>query len=570
MRTAATLLVVGILVAGSFGAAADVKLTRKSAAVEIMAASPGDEEAAARVRKLVLSTLADYRNMLTRRYLADKDLKAREALAELVDGGGKKVQTGLRSTVFNRGVEELNGAYLESKRLIGELDAALVASLYRGLAMAQVVLGDKELALEYMLLFLNLAPATTRQSVAYSDGILAVYDKAAARQKEGGRHKVAVRTKPAGAAVVVDGKTRGVSPVEVELSAGGHLVQVEADGYYRGGWLKDPVLHGKVWEVGLKSIESRSRYLSTLERLRVGYGGEPKQVKKKKKRRKKRGKEKAAPPVLDKERLLYSLHDLLAADHLFFGVVSSGETTITVRGAFVSSWGIVPVEENLPRDMAVIESVRKLVLDVSDVGKHKKAFADQAARRAHAGQTARYRKITGEMESGRRELLVRASKWDVLGETKNVELFATTAADISVALEALRNGYEESRLETDKLARELDRHSQEWNTLQSKVRSLLAWDVEGALKSRRISEVKKLNSRAREKLGIVKELAKEKNAALEKKERRQLKKQLKKMDKWLRKVAKLMKKDPLQSEVRLILFRVLILEAELKRTLSLK
>jgi len=68
----------------------------------------------------------------------------------------------------------------------------------------------------------------------------------------------------------------------------------------------------------------------------------------------------------------------------------------------------------------------------------------------------------------------------------------------------------------------------------------------------------------------VKELAKEKDAALEKKERRGLKKQLKKMDKWLKKAAKLIKKDPLQAEARLILFRVLILEAELKRTLSLK
>ncbi len=569
MRTTTTLFVT-MLVAWSFAAAADVKLTRKSAAVEIMAASPGDEEAAARVRKLVLSTLQDYRNMLTRRYLADKDLKAHEALTELVDGGGKKVQTGLRSTVFDRGVEELNQAYLESKRLIGELDASLVANLYRGLAMAQVVLGDKELALEYMLLFLNLAPATTRQSVAYSDGILAVYDQAAAKQKEGGRHKVAIRTNPAGAAVVVDGTTRGVSPVEVELSGGGHLVQVEADGYYRGGWLKDPALHGKSWDVELRSIESRSRYLSTLERLRVGYGGEPKQVKTKKKRRKKRKKEEAAPPPVDKERLLYSLHDLLAADHLFFGVVSSGETTITMRGAFVSSWGIVPIEENLPRDMAVIESVRKLVLDVSDVGKHKKAFADKAAGRAHAAQVARYRKMTGEMEAGRRELLVRASKWGVLGETKKVELFATTSADVSVALEAVRNAYEGNRLETAKLAKELDRHNREWNTLQEKVRSLLAWDVDGALKNRRIAEVKKLDSRAREKLSAVKELAKEKDAALEKKERRGLKKQLKKMDKWLKKAAKLIKKDPLQAEARLILFRVLILEAELKRTLSLK
>ena len=570
MRTTTALLVVGVLVAASFGATADVKLTRKSAAVEIMAASPADEEAAARVRKLVLSTLADYRNMLTRRYLTDKDAKAREALSELVDGGGKKVQTGLRSTVFDRGVEELNRSYLESKRLIGELDVALVANLYRGLAMAQVVLGDTELAQEYMFLFLNLAPATTRQSVAYSDGILAVYDKAAARLKEGGRHKVTIRTKPAGAPVMVDGTTRGVSPVDVELSGGGHLVQVEADGYYRGGWLKDPALHGKAWEVGLKSIESRSRYLSTLERLRVGYGGEPKQVKKKKKRRKKRGREEEAPPVVNKERLLYSLHDLLSADHLFFGVVSSGDTTITVRGAFVSSWGIVPIEENLPRDMAVIESVRKLVLDVSDTGKHKKAFADLAAREAHAGQMARYRKMTGEMESGRRELLVRATKWDVLGESKKVELFATTAADVSVALEALRNAYEGSRLETAELRRELNRHAREWNTLQSKVRSLLAWDVDGAIKSRRIEEVKKLDARARKKLGVVKELAKEKDAVLEKKERRGLKKQLKMMDKWLKKAAKLMKKDPLQAEVRLILFRVLILEAELKRTLSLK
>jgi len=151
-----------------------------------------------------------------------------------------------------------------------------------------------------------------------------------------------------------------------------------------------------------------------------------------------------------------------------------------------------------------------------------------------------------------------------------VELFATTSADVSVALEAVRNAYEGNRLETAKLAKELDRHNREWNTLQEKVRSLLAWDVDGALKNRRIAEVKKLDSRAREKLSAVKELAKEKDAALEKKERRGLKKQLKKMDKWLKKAAKLIKKDPLQAEARLILFRVLILEAELKRTLSLK
>ena len=72
---AVTLALVFWLVSGE----ADAQ-TRKTAAVQVFPASANDVEVANQVRKIAVDTLENYRNLLTKRYLTDKNVKLAEEL----------------------------------------------------------------------------------------------------------------------------------------------------------------------------------------------------------------------------------------------------------------------------------------------------------------------------------------------------------------------------------------------------------------------------------------------------------------------------------------------------------
>jgi len=543
---------------------AQPKLVRKTISIEVVAATDGDSDAAGQIRKMAVETCENYRNLLARRYLADKDLKAQDELQQVVTDANRKVQTGMRSQVFDEGFNELNSAYVRAKGLLGELDPAVVASIYRGLFMGQVTMGDRQLSLEYMLVLRNLQPDLTRQALSYTEAFSKVFDESEEARKAATARKVTITASPAGALIGVDGKTWGKSPLTVDLSAGGHLVQVEMDGYYRGGWIRDFELHSTSWALELKPIESRERYLATLEKLRQLYGPAPAAPSKAPR------KSKIVEPPPDPEALLASLHTLLGSDYTLFAVVSGSGASITVNGGFVTSLGVVPVSFTAARDVKIIDSVRKMILDGTDVEKQKTEHAAAAKAQAEKELSGGLAALAGEMETGRAELMVRSRKWAALGEAAKAELFATTAADVSVMRVKLEDVEGSAATDRVKAGGELSRLKQEWEPLHTKVTSLLSWDVEGAIKARQVAQARALSDRARARMDVVRKLAQDKKAALDARESKEHAKVFKDADRWLADAAKKMKKDPLSSEARVVFYRSLILAAELERKLSQK
>jgi hypothetical protein len=550
-------------------ALAQARLVRKTVSVEVTPATEADADAAAQVRKIAVETFENYRNMLARRYLADKDLKAQDELSQSVGEAVRKVQTGMRSEVFDQGFEELNQAYLRAKSLLGELDAALVASIYRGLFMGQVTMGDQALAYDYLLVLRNVSPDITRQAVSYTESFTRVFDKTEDARKAAGTRKVTVVAEPAGALIGVDGQVWGKSPLTVDAALGGHLVQVEMDGYYRGGWIRDTSLHGTEWKVELKAIESRSRYLSTLERLTRALAPAPAVPPTGPKPKGKKPKEPEPPPA-DPTALMLSLHRLLGSDYLLFAVVSSTGSAITVKGGFVTALGVVPVDVTVARDLTVIDSVRKVVLDASDVEKQKQDVAAAEKRKAAETVTGGMKAMLTDMQSCRSELMTRSRKWAMVGEPAKAELFATTAADISVMLEQARRVDADAAADPVAAARQVNELQGRWDPLRTKVRSLLAWDVDGAIHARKVAEAKAIAESAGTRLADVRKLAEEKKAKIDPAEAKQLARTFKDADKWLADAARLTRKDPLDPAARILHFRTLILAGELERKLNLK
>jgi len=554
-------------------AVAEAVPPRKSAAVQVFPGGEQDVEVANQVRKIALDTLENYRNFITKRYLADKDLNAHEEIAELVGGGNKKVSAGMRSSVFDEGVEQLNSAYLKAKAFMGELDPKQIADLFLGLSMAKAVMEDRSLAVEYMMVYRNLSPGSKRNSVGYSKLFLDVFDSTEKQLGSARKFKVTIEVDPPGALVGIDGREWGRAPFTAEVTAGGHLVQIESEGYYRGGWIKDPSLHGNTWKVSLLPIESRRRYLETTEKLLDHFAPEARQPKEPKSKRKKRRKKKKAappPPPPDPVKLLESLVSTLKVDYLLFLAVTADGNRIRLRGAFVSQFGVYAISEQIPRNMKIIESVRRILLAASDLDSQK----DQLVKLRAAEQQQRLdswaRGMVEQMASGEQTLLERARLWNLVDQPKKAELFAKTSAEVLVMLKRARGAMEKTASNPEEARKELDLCEEEWKQLGSKVRSLLAWDVHAAMRARKTRKLKKLADSAREKLEGLLKLREKKNETLDKKEARALDKELKQMGRTLDKLEVGMRKDALSIDVRTTLYGVLIREAELKRRLSLK
>lgn len=547
--------VLALLVLG--GEARGQGLARRSVAVQVVPAGPEDVEIANQVLKISVDTMENYRNMATRRYLEDKDVNAQEELKKVVTEATRKVSTGMRSKTFDEGAEALDRAYVRVKELLGELEVELVASIYLGLSMVKAVLGDKGLAVEYMLVFRNLQPDRSRQSVAFSPLFTEVFDKAQARLEKTHKRRVTITVEPREALVGVDGRVWGKAPLELELTTGGHLVQVEAEGYYRAGWVKDPALDGDRWKLSLKEIESRGRYLQTVERLAAHYGPP---------RAKKEGK---IQPLADADSALASLRALLKSDHLLFLCVWAEDSKIRLRGAFESSFGAYPIDTAVERDAKVIDSIRAILLEASDVDKHKERLALEEASKRRERLIAWGGELVAQLRADESTLMMRAKQWALVGEPKKAELFAATAAEVSVL--AARGELAKRKIDTapEEAVKEFAALSEDWKQLGEKVRSLLAWDIAGALRRRDLKEIHGLATLARSRLDELSRLLKQKKGALKQKERARVEKRVKQLTIWFEQVENLMRKDPLGFQARRLLFRILIRLAELDRRLKL-
>jgi hypothetical protein len=566
-------LAVGLL--GSLPARAE----QKSAAVVVTAATPQDEEVAVQVRKIAVDSMENYRSFATRRFLTDKDVKAHNDLKTLVEEGKKKVATAMRSTIFDQGVEELNQAYLAAKGLIGELEANQLAELYLGLAMAKTVMGEKPLAAEYMALYRNLVPEKGRQSVAYNKLFLDVFDPVQKRAETERKARVTITTEPPDSLIGIDGATWGKSPMEAELTPGGHLVQVESEGYYRGGWVKDPGLDGSKWTLTVKPIETRSRFLDLQKRLAALYAPEsvlPADPGKEKKGKPKKGKEAAPPPPppppADPEELLTSLATILSADLALFIVVSTDETggRIRLRGGFLSPYGLHAIDESIYRDAAIIESFRKAILAATDLEQQKTELATLKAEKQRTRLLAWADALGRETAAAESALDERGALWQLAGQPQKAAHFGETGAAASVLAGRIEMARQKIDAAPDETRKELDSCAGEWKQLESKVRSLMAWDIETAFRTRSIEEVRTMGAALNKGIGQARALLEEKKAKLDPQELIRVNQELALLDGDSGRLGGMLAKGPLEADTRRLLYGLMIRQAELRRRLALE
>jgi len=559
----AALLLAALLLCSAAAVAQGAAPKRKTVAVQVMPALEQDGELAVQVTKIALDTLENQRNMVTRRFLADKDVRAAEDLGKAVTEANRKVSTGARSTVFDQGNEELQSAYLLSKELLGELDARQVAELYLGLAMAKAVLGEAGLAEEYMAIFRNLVPDRARQSVGYAKLFLDLFDTVE-KKRAAGKKRVTVTTEPPGVLVGIDGGNWGKSPLQVDLMPGGHLVQVEEEGYYRAGYLKDPKLDGDKWRLTLRPIESRTRFLDTRTRLLTHYLPPPAPP---------AGKKKLPPPPAPLsadavEANLRALSELLAADCLLFLGVTSEGNSMRLKGAFVSTFGIFQVDTLVARDLKVIESVRSVVMEASDLDRQKTQLAQLAGEQKLTRLTAWADELGNGMSGGEGSLMERARGWKTVGQPQKAELFAATAADVAVLKARVLAARARIAAEPDAARDALDQCATDWKVLEPKVRSLLAWDLDGAFRARQAKEIREMLDSGRSRFDTVRKLRSELRTSVDKNELKDMDKQLGMMEKSFNEAEALLRKDPLSPEAKRLIYRAVIAETELRRRLE--
>lgn len=560
---AVTLALVFWLVSGE----ADAQ-TRKTAAVQVFPASANDVEVANQVRKIAVDTLENYRNLLTKRYLTDKNVKLAEELDEMISAASGKVSTGMRSDLFDEGVEALDSAYLKSKGALGELEPELVQRLYVGLSMSKAVLGNKGLAVDYMTLLANMVGESGRQKIAYNPLFQEVWEEAWARVSGTDKFKVVIKVEPAGALIGVDGKIWGKAPLEVDLAAGNHLIQVEAEGYSRAGWVKDPSLQGRSWSLALEPYPSRQRYLDTVARLGAYFSPPaPAPTKKRRGRKDPPALEPIAPDAL--EATLVALTDLLDVDYLLFITVSTEGSSILLKGSFYSVFGLHAVNETVARDARIIDTVRRLLLAVSDLEVLKKSLAEQQVEEQHRRLVRWADDLLEGIGGGRDTLMRRVTQWELVGEKKKAALFAATAGEVAALEAEARQARAEAAGDPQGTRESLDRVARGWKDLEPKVRSLLAWDVERALQAMRGKQLAEMRDAAGERLVTLKERLEEKKGRLEKNALRTFSRDMKDMEKWRKKVDRLLASDPLSDEARGLLYRILLKEAEIRRLLKL-
>jgi hypothetical protein len=544
---------------------------RKSIAVLVLPTAEADKEVALQVRKIAVDTLENYRNLITRRFLSERDQKKQEELQDRISRARQKVSTGLRSKVFDTGRDELNQAYLETKGLLGELEPKLVADLYLGMAMAEATMISKKLAQDYMTTYANLKSDSGRQSVAYNKKFTAVWDAVEARRNETRKYKVIIKAEPPDALIGLDGRTWGKSPLEVELTPGNHLIQVEAEGFHRQGWLKDPELHGLTWTIKLKPFAARTRYLRIVERLRLYYSPLPEQPtgKNRKKRRKKSSEQELQRPADDQvESLLASLQKLLNVDYLLFVIVRSEGSTINLDGSFISAFGIRSLKTSAKRDATIIESVRETLLAITNVESQKEELARKQEVQARSRLDNWASNLHQNVTYAELRLVQRGELWSQAGKARKAQVFSVTAKELRELLDDVRQARLVVSKQPEEARKQLDAVSKKWRIAEGKFNSVMAWDIDRVIQGGQVKAAGELATYTHNQLKTLKEVVDQKLPAVDKKLQKDILKLMKNMNRWREAADKKMAKNPLDDEARKLLYRILIKQAHLRRELS--
>ena len=351
---------------------------RKDPTAAVVVEAPGDGDAAlARQIETLLTTTLDGRG-IRRVHFGQEDVTTQQTeIRKQIDDSFARITAGMRSKPFDEGNEILNRAFFQAKQILGRIDPMLLARLYKAFATAQVTLGKKDLGEDYIAASLHLDKDQSPRSFHYFSDMRWVVE-AANKRVTGKRHKVTLSAEPSSAHILVDGKDLGRSPVEISLASGPHLVQIQANGYFPQGWLKETEAETR-WTFQLRPLPGWKRYTSlrqegtTLLRLdkagrkAVSTGGE------------------APAPSCPTENL-NSLGRMVDARHVLLASVESVGDRIAVRGCLAEGETITPFALLLVRDATLLAKIRTGVEDA--LARGQETAAAVSAKRAPVEKSA--------------------------------------------------------------------------------------------------------------------------------------------------------------------------------------
>jgi hypothetical protein len=384
-------------------------------------------------------------------------------LERMVEQAGRKLMPAVQGGAFLEGRKLVQDAYVLGKQLLGEAHSCVLGRLYRSMAMVQAMEGDPELALDYWMTFRNLCPDARRTSENYPARYLAVHDRAEQRYQELGKQWITIRAVPDDAVVRLDGRVLPPGKREMECWPGGHLLQVEREGYHREGWIRRSDLSGTTWELTLRPLDGKARrdeYLSRLTRRFESGAGEIEG---------------------DVVRWMTDLRALLQSDAMLFLLVSREGENLWLRGLFVSAQGYSAVDERVSFDASVLEELDRVVRKASDL----EAQAKEREHRTRTGQEQELRRWAEELstEIGDRlpRLRSRQEEWRRVGDNNKVALFEQTVAAMEALAVRVKNALGDGGQDLERRGSTLRELTREVRAQEERFRSVMSWDVGRAL-----------------------------------------------------------------------------------------
>jgi len=201
-----------------------------------------------------------------------------------------------------------------------------------------------------------------------------------------------------------------------------------------------------------------------------------------------------------------------------------------------------------------IEAIKGL----AQANKQEKATADLDAWQVQ---------LSEQLEAARGALEARAPKWELVGEVEKAGLFRQTAAAVAALLDDLVVLTRELGGSNDERRRVLQGVNERWTQLELRTRSLLAWDIEGALGARRAREMEAMYAMAERRLKEVKKLMADSLGKLSDKKKKNYQDRLTNLEKQQKAIEKSLDKDPQMKdpENKAKLFNLVIESTELYR-----
>ncbi|MBM4370578.1 MAG: PEGA domain-containing protein, partial [Deltaproteobacteria bacterium] len=386
-------------------AAAPAAAEGTAAAVLVVAPEPRDRALAGQIEELLAAAL-DARGIRRARF-GEEDVGVREeTIRKQLDEALPRVTSGLRGQPFDEASAILNDAFFGAKQILGLVDPALLARLYKAFAAAQVTLGRTDLAEDYVAASLNMAPDQSPRSFQYFSAMERVVD-AAHRRVTGPRTRVSIVAEPPDATIRVDGRDLGGSPVEIELTGGPHLLQVRAGGHHAQGWLKDAAA-GDRWTITLRPVPGAARFDGLRDEGARGL------------RLERQALEAAAaggatPPPPCPSEVLTALGRLADAEHVVLAVVESAGDRIAVRGCHQVRGVVSPIALVLARDASLLEGLRAALEAGLATGSEPPAAAVSAREPARDPRLRRAEGLLGTVEDRLRALAARERQLRALG-----------------------------------------------------------------------------------------------------------------------------------------------------------